>query len=233
MKTLTTPKNSTLVFLGAIAIAAVFAVTRRDGGVATAAAPAPDSTMQDAQQPGALPADKMNGPLPAGHPPIGDMPGGHPAMGASPGGVPTPEAPAIDWVAPKGFEQAPNPSTFRIATYEVPKVAGDHENPELSISRAGGATDANVQRWLGQFDENGRKNAKRTERTVNGLKVVIIDVEGDYAGMKGEQEKDWAMLGAVIETPGQSHFFKLTGPKNSVHAARADFDKLIDSVKPR
>jgi hypothetical protein len=40
-----------------------------------------------------------------------------------------------------------------LATYRAPKAAGVTEEAELPIVRAGGGTEANLQRWAEQFTE--------------------------------------------------------------------------------
>jgi hypothetical protein len=132
---------------------------------------------------------------------------------------------------PPAWQEAPSPNAMRLATYRVPGGV------DVSVSRAGGATEANLQRWIAQFDDVGRE--ERAEKTVHGLHVVTIDVAGTYVGggvsMAGpaEPRHDWAMLGAVVESDGPSYFFKMTGPAVGVRAARAAFDHLIDSIAPR
>ena len=39
------------------------------------------------------------------------------------------------------------------------------------------------------------------------------------------------LLGAIAEGPEGAVFFKLTGPKRTVDAARRDFDTLVASLK--
>ncbi len=186
-------------------------------------------------------------PLPVGHPPIGGaghppVGAGHPpvgggnAMGGAPGGAMPAERPeaSITWTVPARWQQVPHLSTMRIATYRMPHAPGDAEDPEVSVTRAGGDTEANIARWIGQFDETGRKSAKRTERTVAGFRVAIVEVHGSYQGMSSpEPEPGFAMIGAIVETPGMPHFFKLTGPSKSVDAARAELDALISSVRAK
>ena len=41
----------------------------------------------------------------------------------------------------------------------------------------------------------------------------------------------YALLGAIVETPGGPYFFKLTGPKATVAGAKATFYKLLDSLR--
>ena len=143
----------------------------------------------------------------------------------------------LAWDAPASWQKADNPSTMRIATYKIPKAAGDSEDAELSISQAGGAAEANIARWEGQFED--RQGAtKKEERRVGELKVTIVELRGKFmgGGMPGGPaagaKPAWMMLGAIVDTP-QPHFFKLTGPEKTVSAARADFDKLVDSLRAK
>ena len=81
---------------------------------------------------------------------------------------------------------------------------------------AGGSAAANADRWVGQFDEAGQKTAKRSERTSGAFKTTIVEVEGTFAAgsMMGPStpKTGYALYGAIVETSGSSHFFKLTGP---------------------
>lgn len=142
------------------------------------------------------------------------------------------EAPqtGLTWTAPARWQKVPHASTMRIATYRIPHADGDAEDAELSVTRAGGDTEANIVRWLGQFDEAGSKAAKRSRRVVAGLEVEVVEVHGRYVGMGSEPQTGFALLGAIVKTPGTSHFFKLTGPQKTVAVARAEFDALLSSV---
>lgn len=174
--------------------------------------------------------------LPPGHPPTGEAPPGMGAMGAMPGTGNDVAPAALAWKAPEKWQLVPNPSTMRLATYRIPHAPGDAEDPEATITQAGGTVEANTQRWIGQFGPEGAKTAKRSNRTVHGLEVAIVEVEGKFAngmGKDSREEADWAMLGAIVQTAGMPHFIKLTGPVKSVKAARADFDSLVGSVSPK
>jgi hypothetical protein len=134
---------------------------------------------------------------------------------------------------PDAWKTVPNTSSMRIATYRVPRAQGDTDDADVSVTRAGGGTEANIRRWVGQFDEAGQD--KRTEKTVRGLKITTVEVSGTFIGggmMGGASgpKKGWALLGAIVETPGSPYFFKLTGPAASVRAARPAFDALLTSV---
>jgi hypothetical protein len=119
---------------------------------------------------------------------------------------------------------------MRLATYRVPGGA------EVSVSRAGGEREANIQRWVSQFTDGGRPG--RAEKTVHGLHVVMVDIAGTYAGgamTAGSQSAvhpDWAMVAAIVEGPGLPYFFKMTGPAAAVRAARPALDGLVDGITP-
>jgi hypothetical protein len=48
---------------------------------------------------------------------------------------------------------------------------------------------------------------------------------------QGKKEK-FRLLGAIVEAPQGSVFFKFTGPANTVAAAEEEFDELIESLVP-
>jgi hypothetical protein len=179
--------------------------------------------------------------LPAGHPAIGSvaeegrLPPNHPPIGsaASPqGALPSPASgpPALTWKAPAGWQEAPNPNAMRLATYRAPGGV------DIAISRAGGSTEANIQRWIAQFDDMGRDT--RAEKTVHGLHVVTVDVAGTYGsggmamGAPPQSQTGWALVGSIVESRSPSYFFKMTGPAAAVRAARPVFDRFIDSLMP-
>jgi hypothetical protein len=227
-------KITTAVLIGAIVAAGTLALTRNGTSGTTSAPDAPVTIGEHptTTMPPAIAAMAGDQALPPGHPAI---PEGHPPMGgvSAMGGIPmeTPK-PGVTWTVPPRWEQVPHASAMRIATYRIPHVAGDAEDAELSVTRAGGDTDANIDRWLGQFDEVGRKTAKRSERTVDGLHVVLFEVQGQYSGMGSpEPEPGFAMQSAIVETPGTKHFFKMTGPVKTVEAARAELQALVDSLR--
>ncbi len=169
-----------------------------------------------------------------------DLPPGHPAIGNSmPQNVApvTDDAPAIRWIVPTQWHVGANTGAMRLATYEVPRAPGDTEPATLSVSRAGGSTKANAERWVSQFDDIG--DDTRTTRTVNGFHITIVEVTGTFLGggmtpsAKAESHRHWTLLGAIVETTGQPYFFKLLGPAASVRAARPAFDTLMSTIAER
>jgi hypothetical protein len=186
-----------------------------------------------ARSPGTRSGDPTNaGPseLPPGHPPIGAGVAAHGT--ALP---PANEAPSVTWTAPGSWSALANPTSMRLATYRVPRAAGDTEDAEVTVTRAGGTTEANIERWLNQFDDRGKDT--RSKKNVRGLQVTVVEVSGTYLGsgmMAGPSvpHPGWTLLGAVVEAPGTPYFVKVTGPAATVRSSRAAFGALLDSLTP-
>jgi hypothetical protein len=210
--------------VGAAAIVALFRGedTRADPR-ATASADTPASAPVSVQA--------TNADLPPGHPPIGSMGASHGMQGPARGDEP----PALAWTAPPGWRAMPNPNALRVATYRVSPDDGDAT--EVTVSRAGGSTDANIQRWIGQFDGAGAPS--RTERRVGDIGVTVVEVSGTYAGNgmmpagRAPKLDGWSLVGAIAAPGGTPYFFKMTGPTQRVRAARPAFDAMIASIRRR
>jgi hypothetical protein len=192
-----------------------------------AATAPPDEPSQEPPAAAAVPRD----PLPANGPPHGPM------------GVENEEPAALRWTVPARWEQAPNPNPMRLATYRVDGAgsAGSAEVAEVaevSVARAGGTPDANIERWVRQFE--GASTPKRSEKKVRGVDVTVVEVSGTYGGgammMPGAAQAvhpGWTLVGAIAQPPdGSTYFFKLLGPSAQVHAARPSFDAFLDTLTP-
>ncbi len=181
---------------------------------------------------GTFGCDKPAEPQPALAPPKVEA---APAAADKPADAKAPSEVLFD--APSRWQKAENPSPMRKATYKIPKADGDADDAELSVTQAGGSVDANVDRWSKQFEKTADDTTRREVRTVGSVKVTVVELTGTFAsGMPGQPSNpktDWAMLGAVVETQPQLTFFKLTGPKKTVLAAKSEFDQLIGGLRPK
>ena len=97
----------------------------------------------------------------------------------------------------------------------------------------GGGVKANVNRWFGQFKEPRDKiKAKTEETTIGNHKVTYVEAEGTYqSGMPGgtmTPKPNYALTGAIIESPQGSVFVRMTGPQDLVKASSAEFKKMIE-----
>ena len=64
----------------------------------------------------------------------------------------------------------------------IDKFGGDSDPGECAVfyfgAGQGGGVEANVTRWVGQFQTDTA--AKRSSKTINGIKVTMVDVAGTY-----------------------------------------------------
>ncbi len=135
---------------------------------------------------------------------------------------------AITWTAPAAWTAKP-PSPMRKGSYAIPGSAGD---ADLSITAFPGDTGglvANLNRWRGQIAlpplAGGEVEANLVHLDANGLHFDMVDFVGTANGVPTR------LLGAVLNRPGETWFFKLTGPEATVAAAKADFLAFIQTVK--
>lgn len=149
----------------------------------------------------------------------------------------------IKWSVPSGWKAQPQRS-MRAATYTVPKAGGDAEDGECAVfyfgQGQGGGVEANIKRWIGQFQapDGGPADslAKTAKATVSGMPVTRIDLTGTYRPAGGPMMRATAskpgfrLLGAIVEGPEGAVFFKFTAPVKTAAAQKAAFDSMVKSV---
>ncbi len=215
-------------------------------------ASAPDRAEAQAPQasPPARPTRSQN--MPADHPPVaqggGQMGGGQ--TGSVNGSVAPPKAGPqgmspeqygkvgpLRWNTPESWSAVKPASNMRLAEYHLPAEQGGQPATMTAFyfgKGGGGAVQANIDRWVGQFQQVSGKPAQTT-RSVNGMKVHLVDASGTFtvgAAMGGGQpEPDWRMRGAIVESPEGNFFFKLTGPKATVAAHEKGFESFVSSFQ--
>lgn len=150
----------------------------------------------------------------------------------------------LSWTAPPEWKsQGPRP--MRAATYVIPAATGDSEDGECAVyffgPGQGGSVDANIKRWIGQFQapDGGPAGelAKKSAQAINGIEVTIVDVSGTYLFKPAPMSPNvtpkpgFRMLAAIAEGPRGPVFFKLTAPKKTADAAEASFQKMLQSLK--
>lgn len=230
------------------------------GTTASAKADSPDNlVVAPATRTNPSGSNKSAGVLPAGS----TLPTDHPPVGAgltdappSKDVAPRPRFPVtadkpvnvgkagpLLWSAPGAWQSAKPSSSMRLAEYIVPAAEGQPPSI-MSIfffgAQGGGGVDANIARWVGQFKQadgsSSEDAAKRSTREVNGMKIHLVDVQGNYdagaAMMGGAAKSSQRMLGAIVEAPTGLFFFKLLGEAGAVTAQEKNFDAFISSMKP-
>jgi hypothetical protein len=126
--------------------------------------------------------------------------------------------------------------------YEVPAAKGDELAGRMTVMGAGGTVEANIDRWIGQFDQPGggdtKDKAKIEKLKVSGQDVQWVDLAGTYkdnpapfAGGKPVLRENYRMLAAIVQTKESGNYFlKFYGPKATVTENEKAFRDLVDSM---
>ena len=135
-------------------------------------------------------------------------------------------------------------SAMRKAQFRLPPAGSDAAEASLVVyyfGGQGGSVEANIERWVGQMQQaDGKPStavARKEIRTVNGLKVTLVDVDGTYVaetapGAGARHNKPHFRLRAgVVETPKGPYFIKLTGPEKTVTRWNRAYDQFVGSMK--
>lgn len=150
-------------------------------------------------------------------------------------------AAGVRWTAPASWKaEAPRP--MRAATYTLPLSTGDQGVAECVVNYfgpgQGGGVDANIERWRGQLlGADGKPAAAKIDkRAVRGVPITVMDTAGTYTGMGGpmggaKPVGGYRLIGAIVEGPGGSVFFKLTGPAKTIAAQQKNFEQLLSSIQ--
>ena len=143
----------------------------------------------------------------------------------------------VRWNLPERWKQEGD-RPMRVATYAVPAAEGDEEDGECAAyyfgKDQGGDVKANIQRWTAQFENPSGPEQSTSE--INGMNVTSVQITGTYLAPKGPmmqsegKKEHYKLLGAIIEAPEGSVFFKFTGPEKTVDAAKEEFNSLIQSI---
>ena len=140
-------------------------------------------------------------------------------------------------IVPANWKSAKPANRLRLAQFTIPPVGGDKEPAELVISffgGNGGGVNANLQRWINQFQVKGR-----VVRTLEGTSklgpYVLADLKGTFNKPVGPPVQRQTrptpgsrMLAVVLNVEGKGNYFlKLTGSEKTITAANKAFRTAI------
>jgi gluconolactonase len=143
------------------------------------------------------------------------------------------KAGGLTLTVPEAWKEKEPSSNFRAAEIEVP-AAGDDKSPGEFVvfnfgAGGGGGVQANVDRWIGQFDSEGRK-VKVWKGMASQGEYTLVELTGTYKKpigppiqMKSKPVPGWRVLGVVLQAEGGPYFIKLDGPDKTINAAANDF----------
>ena len=152
----------------------------------------------------------------------------------------------ITLAVPADWKEQPPANRLRLAQFVIPPAGSGEKPTEMVVSffgGGGGGVDANIERWIGQFEADGRKS-KVTKGTSKQGPYYLVDVSGTYKMPIGppiqgrtESVPDARMLGIILEVEGKGNYFlKMAGPAKTVsaqeEALRASIGGDKQSEKP-
>jgi hypothetical protein len=152
-------------------------------------------------------------------------------------------ASGLTFTAPPEWKAVATSSSMRVAQWALPHAAGDTQDGELVVyyfGGQGGSLDANIERWVGQMQQPGGRPpgvVKRDSRTINGLKVTLVDLSGTYVAEMSpgsgqlHNNPGFRMRAGYIETVTGPYFIKLVGPSKTISAHDKQFETFLSSVK--
>lgn len=99
----------------------------------------------------------------------------------------------------------------------------------------GGGVQANIDRWLGMFQEGKDKINAKTEKVSKAHgDIDYVQAEGTYlSGMPGgpKTPQPGTMLqGAILEGPSSNIFIRMTGPAALVKKHQQEFRSMVESA---
>lgn len=153
---------------------------------------------------------------------------------AAPGGGPHGAAKApYDYELPAGWLALP-PAQFRELNLRV-AGADNAECYVTTLGGGGGGLAPNVNRWCGQLKREPLSQAQIDALptvTWLGQPAVLLDIEGEWAGMSGDASaKDWRLIGLLQVSGDKLRTLKMTGPRELLGRELENFHKLVASFR--
>ena len=137
----------------------------------------------------------------------------------------------IAWDLPDGWVQAP-PRPMRVATF----LAGDDQSVECYVSElaGGGGLEANLNRWCRQMGNSPLDDSAIQDLpqiTVLGQSAPLLELHGDYQGMRGGVRKDSLLFGTIAVSGTRTLFVKMIGPEALAAGQRDAFVAFCESLR--
>lgn len=135
---------------------------------------------------------------------------------------------------PAGWQQvelSPAQQGFITASFQIPQ-AGD--GVKLTLSSVGGGVDANLKRWVGQFQLPPGETPRQESIRVDSIDAVWLDLRGTFnsgTALDSNVESDMRMIGVAIPRSPRDFYLKLTGPREQLLKAEKEFRDFVKSAR--
>ena len=134
----------------------------------------------------------------------------------------------IRFDVPKAWDEQPE-SEFYEAKYVIPSDEGEMT---LTLTTMGGGIEANLQRWVGQFQQDDGDRPRRDTLRVDGTEAEWLDVRGTFRSRVGNSpgpHMGWRLLGVAIPMTPRPFLLKLIGPRAAVSSFEKKFRTFVRS----
>jgi len=148
----------------------------------------------------------------------------------------------LTMTAPAEWESVAPKSNLIQSEFKAPRDQKE-DLARVTVMGASGGIDANIDRWIGQFDGGKKEDAKIEKMDVSGATVHIVDIAGTFKDSMGggpfapgpmKKRENYRMIGAIIETKKDGLvFIKMTGPKATLESLADGFKKSLNNLEKR
>ncbi len=138
----------------------------------------------------------------------------------------------LTWTLPDHW-QANNASGMRLVTFTIPGKT-NWECYMTEIDGDAGGVLANINRWYKQMSAQPLTEQELSlleTLDVLNQKVSLVDLQGDFSGMSGNVQKDFALIGVVLPLKEKTMFIKMTGFMQDVQEQKSFFVQFCQSLR--
>lgn len=136
----------------------------------------------------------------------------------------------IRFDVPASWDEQPE-SEFYEAKYMIGSESGEMM---LTLTTMGGGIEANLERWVGQFQQSPGSRPRRETLRVDGTSSEWLDVRGTFGSRVGSRpgpHEDWRLLGVAIPMRPRPFLLKLVGPRAAVSEFEDEFRSFVRSAQ--
>lgn len=142
---------------------------------------------------------------------------------------------------PAAWKASPTTSSMRLAQFVIPTGSGTTAAEVVVYffgPGQGGAVDANLARWRGQFSSSDGRPVREaiTHDTTGAFPITIAEYRGTYArgigaGDAAAAKPNQVLVAVIAETPKGALFFQLFGDIATAVPHRAALVQVVKGLK--
>lgn len=171
--------------------------------------------------------------------PVAGAPNAPTAPAIAPSGtIPTAPAAGVPrYALPEGWSEEPPATSMRLAQIAGP---GGVECALFSFP-GGGSVEANIARWIDQFEQPdgtaSREHARTMSMNIDGSPATFVRVAGTFMSQNPPMSGpivpmlDYGLFGVVFEVQPDPFFLKCVGPRTAIEAQAESLTQLVGSFR--